>query len=146
VTPQRGYVFAPFWLRLPGLGCKPNKTFYGWNIFGKSPWLAFQNVCSQNSGLKTKILVNIYVPQKVTFAILVKGHNSATNWARELFKPSKDGKNLAVYNFKTILSFRFRVFFDDFIMGICLCIYCWRHRPLGADQTSWFRGSNFIGF
>jgi len=34
--------------------------------------------------------------QKVTLAILAEGHNSSTNWARELFKHSTDAESVVV--------------------------------------------------
>jgi len=41
-------------------------------------------------------LGKIQVPQKVTLTILAKGHNSPADWARELFKPSRDGWGVEV--------------------------------------------------
>ena len=53
------------------------------------------------------------------------------------------GKSCSLDRKKWVVKF----FVDVYIMGGCLCIfvYTWmRHHPLGADQSSRFRGSNFV--
>ena len=37
-------------------------------------------------------MIKYQVPQNVTLAILAKGHNPPTDWARELFKLSEDAE------------------------------------------------------
>jgi len=46
------------------------------------------------------------------------------DWARELFKPSKDGETLVVRNEKIILDLDVVFFIDVCMMGVCLCIFC----------------------
>jgi len=50
----------------------------------------------KNYDQNNKTVVKNQVPQKVTLAILAEDHNSPSNSARELFKPSNDAESLVL--------------------------------------------------
>ena len=55
--------------------------------------------------------------------VTVAGHNSPSEWARELFKPSKDSWSHVVCNKKNILHLAYGFSVDVYIMRGCLCTF-----------------------
>jgi len=113
-----------------------------------SPWLAFCVSGAKIKAQKSKKWANILLPQTPTwvyYARITFGHNSPADWARELFKPSKDVKSLVACN-KKLFQFLDVTFLFVNMIGVCLCIssiQCDDVIAPGSDQKSWFCGSVF---
>ena len=160
MTLQWRHVFAPLWLRLLGSGHQPNdflaQDFFGnqaiIRVFRVLDWLSSisgAEIMAQKAKLGKKCNPHERWPS-VYYTHMIYGHNSPAGWARELFKPSKDGESLLVYNKKHCFSFGCRLH--------CLCLhdgsmfvhirftFPWRHQLLGADQRADFVAQSFIGF
>ena len=77
-------------------------------------------------------VTTLKVPQKVLLANIGQNlfsHNSAADWARDLFKPSKDVECLLDSIFKNLRSFGFTFFVGDVIIEAGLEVFGWCHRP-----------------
>jgi len=84
---------------------------------------------------------NAKVPRKVWFALseqIVVIHNSAADWARELFKSSKVLGSLIDENKKTFKDLVLELLVNDVMIRVVLCFY-----DFIGDTMNRFRGLKF---
>jgi len=92
--------FTNFWPRSRGHWRQPNEPFLAQAFFWKldydpslyEPLIGFLAFLVPKLWLKNHCLGKKSSPTNVTLAILARGRNSPSDWARELFTPSKTRK------------------------------------------------------
>jgi len=118
-TAASGGVFAFFGPPLPGPGPQPIGLFFWLKIFLETrpksaslePLNDFLAYRERKLRLINQKLTNILLPQKPLWGHFSPGNNSPSDWARELFNPSKDSWRYAVSNKKETFQFRMSGFF-----------------------------------
>jgi len=128
-------IFAFFWPPLPDPGPQSIGPLFWlkilWETRSKSASLEPLNDFLAYRELKLWLinqkLTEILLPQKPLWGHFTPGNNSLSDWARELFKPSKDSWRYVVCNKKKTFQFSMSVFFTACIMMDVYAFFCWRH-------------------
>ena len=72
------------------------------------------------------------------------GHNSPADWARELFKPFKDGEVLEFAMKKIILDLDTAFIIDIYMIGVCSRIFCLHIWTTPMPKATFLTG-DFVG-